>query len=115
METSGTVCGPVLIRKFEMPKQCDMGIIHAHHHDHTMLIFRGSANVFLTVDGIEGPATLLNAGDTFNVPAETPHRLVTLEDGTEWFCIFSHRDLDGIIVQRYTDAGCTEDAYETIQ
>lgn len=105
----------MLFRKFTMPAQCDMGLIHAHHYDHMMLLFRGSANVYLTVNGVEGEPTLLREGDTLNVPAETPHRLVTLEDGTEWFCIFSHRDFGRIIAQHYTEAGCTEDAYETIQ
>jgi hypothetical protein len=64
---------------------------HTHYFDHVSFLVRGSVEVF-----VEGHDPKVLVAPTFVIIRKhTRHRIVALEDNTEWFCIFAIRDLDG--------------------
>jgi quercetin dioxygenase-like cupin family protein len=63
---------------------------HRHHFDHISLLLTGSVN--LLVDGV---STTYTAPAEVFVPKEKEHRVIALEDGTRWWCVFAVRDEEG--------------------
>ena len=64
---------------------------HTHYFDHVSFLVRGSVEVF-----VEGHEPKILVGPTFVIIRKhTRHRIVALEDNTEWYCVFAIRDLDG--------------------
>jgi quercetin dioxygenase-like cupin family protein len=63
---------------------------HRHHFDHISLLLTGSVN--LLVDGV---STTYTAPAEVFVPKEKEHRVIALEDGTRWWCVFAVRDEAG--------------------
>ena len=91
------VLGPIAVRKFTLEKKCDVGELHEHNYDHTTVVFRGS--IIVKVDGQEhGP---YEVGEHVVIKAGVKHEIKAQEDGTQYWCIFSHRDFDGTVIQNY--------------
>jgi len=95
------VSGNIFIRPMHLEKTGD--VVHGHKHifDHTTIIFKGSVHVKLTnLDGttqekdFAAPAYLL-------VRKDVEHEITALEDNTIAWCVYSHRNAQGEVVQRY--------------
>ena len=85
--------------------QGDAGYVlpgHTHHFDHTTIVFTGKVRV--TAESPDGTIRhgVFEAPDHFLVRADTTHRIEVLADGTEFWCVYAHRDPQGRVVQRVT-------------
>ncbi len=98
----------------DLPAVCDAHEGHAHNYDHRMLVLRGRLKVLFRYeqDGqvIEGETKEYRAFESLTVKAGVHHTITALEDDTLYECQFSHRDKDGIVVERYS-AQCVQEAY----
>ncbi len=75
---------------------------HKHHFDHTTIVFTGSARVKATLpDGTVLERTF-EAPSHFLVLAGVEHEIAALDDHTQLWCVYSHRDPQGRITQEYT-------------
>lgn len=72
---------------------------HTHNFDHTTIVFKGSVHVKAKLpDGRIREGTF-TAPDHFLVRANIHHEITFLEDGTIFWCVYSHRDAQGRITQ----------------
>ncbi len=95
------ILGPVGVREFET-QICQAYQGHLHEHDHTTFVMRGAVQVFYRREGEEERESRVYAAPArFAVLKGVYHRIVALEEGTVYWCVFSHRDLDGLIVEEY--------------
>lgn len=97
--------GPIGYRQFVLEKKCNESEGHLHNYDHTTFVHRGKLKV-ITKEMKNGVLTIISekeyeAGEFFLVPAQLYHTIKALEDNTVYYCIFSHRDWDGLITQKY--------------
>ena len=72
---------------------------HRHNFDHTTIVFTGAVHVrAVAPDGlvIERDFT---APAHFLVRAEVEHEITATADGTEVWCVYSHRDPQGSVSQ----------------
>lgn len=91
MFRSPAFVGNLFVSPQPMEKKGDEIGGHTHLFDHVSFLVRGSVEVF--VDGFD-PKVLV-APTFVIIRKQTRHRIVALEDNTEWFCIFAIRDVDG--------------------
>lgn len=78
-------------------------IIHGHKHkfDHTTFVMKGSVHVKRT--NLDGTIT----EEDFKCPAhfltkkDIEHEITSLEDDTTYYCVFSHRNAQGDVVQEF--------------
>ena len=80
---------------------------HRHNFDHTTFINKGSARVERLDDsGVVVRAVVKHAYEAHNwvlIEAGVEHRIVALEDGTIYLCVYSHRRPDtGEVVEEWT-------------
>ena len=69
---------------------------HVHNFDHTTIVFSGSIRIRAD-DEAEG--CVLKAPAEFLVRAGVAHEITALEDGTVYWCVYSHRDAQGEVMQ----------------
>lgn len=95
------VSGNVFIRPNTMSKAGDLIQGHKHNFDHTSIVFKGSVRVkaLLPAGAIERE---FKAPAHFLVLKGVEHEITALEDGTEFWCVYSHREPQGDVVQEYT-------------
>ena len=101
------VSGNVFIRKIRYPAAG--GVTHGHRHnfDHTTLFLKGTVRVRLVEpSGIAHEITVV-APDHMLVRAEVEHEITSLTDDVEFWCVYSHRDAQGNVVQE-PEAGSAE-------
>lgn len=105
------ILGPVGVREMELPVPCQQNEGHLHNHDHTTFVMRGAVQVYYRRAGedVERQSVIYVAPARFAVLANTFHRIVALEPDTEYWCVFSHRDANGLVVEEYEGV---EAAYE---
>jgi quercetin dioxygenase-like cupin family protein len=92
------VSGNIFIRPNRNMMKGDVIQGHKHNFDHTSFVVKGSVHVkAVTPDGrvIEG-----DFGEAYNTPhflvlADVEHEITALEDGTSFYCIYSHRTPQG--------------------
>lgn len=112
--TSGLVIsGPIAHRTFTLGKKCETDQQHEHKYDHLTLVTRGRIKVFYEYEEngktIKGESGEYGEDEFVTMKAGARHTVKALVDNTKYKCIFSHRDLDGIIIQSYNgNAGATE-------
>lgn len=78
---------------------------HAHNFDHTSFVVNGAVNVKATL--LDGTKIEGNFGNGyplrhFLVLAGVEHQITALEDGTDFYCIYSHREPQGAVVEHQT-------------
>lgn len=96
------VSGNIFIRKNILQKLGDECGGHTHNFDHTTIVFRGSVHVVAEFpDGTVHEQTF-EAPSHFFVKADVKHAIKALEDNTEFWCVYSHRDPQGRISVEYT-------------
>lgn len=93
------VSGNIFIRKMLFPTRGDYTEGHAHHFDHTTYVVRGSVWCMAVTPAGEKTYEVIAAGQHRLIRAESHHLFVTLEDDTEYHCIYSHRNAQGEVVQ----------------
>ena len=99
------ICGPIGRRVCVLPATCHTHEGHTHNYDHTMMVVQGRLKVTFRdmVDGklIEKETKEYSADEELSVAADRHHTVKALEDGTRYYCVFSHRDFNGLVSQRY--------------
>ena len=93
------ISGNIFIRANVLPKKDDGVHGHKHNFDHTAIVFTGSVHVRgVCPDGriIEQDFT---APSHFLVLKNVEHEITALEDGTSFWCVYSHRNAQGDVVQ----------------
>lgn len=91
------ISGNVFIRPNPLPKAGDCVKGHRHHFDHTTIVFTGAVHVrAVTPEGCVIDRDF-HAPSHFLVKAEVEHEITAIEDGTEFWCVYSHRDPQGRI------------------
>lgn len=97
--------GNIFLRKWRGMAKGHVLNGHKHTFDHTTIVFVGSVHVKAKCpDGrvIEKDFT---APAHFLVKADVEHEITALEEGTEMWCVYSHRNAQGEILQEYTGWG----------
>ncbi len=98
--------GPVGSRTFLLEAKCQVNEGHKHNYDHAMLVIRGRVKVFYRheKDGklVEGETEEFGQGKILTVMKDVHHTIKALEPNTLYFCLFSHRDFDGLVSESYT-------------
>lgn len=90
------IVGPIGVRQFVLEEKCQESEGHEHNYDHTTFVHRGRLRVTMGERVNE-----YAAGEFVVIPAGMRHTLKALEPNTVYYCIFSHRDFDGLVTQRY--------------
>jgi len=105
MTANVTLAGPIGYRQFHLDKTCESHQGHEHKYDHTTIIIRGRVKVFYSYekDGqkVEGESEEYGQGETIHIKKNVHHKIKALEDNTQYWCVFSHRDFDGIVCEHY--------------
>jgi predicted metal-dependent enzyme (double-stranded beta helix superfamily) len=105
------ISGNIFIRKRPMARAGDLSVGHKHNFDHTTIVFRGAVRVRrwappATQDDQPSDTKDFHAPAHFLVRAGDIHEITALIDDTEFWCVYSHRDPHGNVVQQ--DDGWTE-------
>jgi quercetin dioxygenase-like cupin family protein len=102
LHTTERVSGNVIIRPSGVLKAGDRVAGHAHHFDHTTIVFSGSVRVEATLPDGRTLDRVFKAPDSFLVRADVGHAITALEDGTVYWCVYSHRTPQGEVAETYT-------------
>ena len=100
--------GNIFIRRI----QASLGQVvegHTHHFDHTTILFTGSVSVVATAPDGTSHTQTFTAPAHFLILAQSTHEITALADNTEFWCVYSHRDAQGEVVQEYN--GWDDPAY----
>ncbi len=90
--------GNVWVRQNVLAKAGDKQQGHAHSFDHVTLLAKGKVKV--TVTGHEPKE--FTAPTFIVIKKEFEHAFQALEDDTLWYCVFAMRDVDGEVVDVYS-------------
>jgi quercetin dioxygenase-like cupin family protein len=99
------ILGPVGIRQFDLAEVCHESQGHEHNYDHVTVVTRGRLRV--TYSWEEGGQTVTGqsrefaAGERLLIKAKVRHTIKAMEPNTQYLCVFSHRDFDGLVTQVY--------------
>jgi hypothetical protein len=96
------ISGNIFIRPNPLPKKGNMVLGHKHNFDHTTIVFTGSVHVKAKLPDGRVIEKDFVAPSHFLVKADVEHEIVALEDGTEFWCVYSHRDPQARITEHYT-------------
>lgn len=103
--SSLAIIGPIGYRKFTLEKVCESHAGHEHNYDHSTIVVKGSIKVIYSYikDGelVEGESREFGAGEVVEIKAKVRHTIKALEPNTQYMCVFSHRDFDGLVTQKY--------------
>ena len=105
--------GNIFVRKMYFKSVGDVMNGHKHNFDHTTIVFKGSVLVKYVKDGEHkerivaapksGRGSPTDRGEGyFVVPKNMEHEIIALEDDTEAWCTFAHRDDHGEVVQKFS-------------
>jgi quercetin dioxygenase-like cupin family protein len=94
--------GNIFIRPNPLPKAGDQVQGHAHNFDHTTIAFKGAIRVKRTLtDGTVQTVDLVAPAHCL-IEAGVEHEITALEDNSVFWCVYSHREPQGDIVQDVT-------------
>ena len=99
------IIGPIGVRRHVLEHVCEESQGHEHNYDHTTIVIRGRVKVTYSYpkDGeiVQGESREFEAGECIEIKANVHHTIKALEDNTVYLCVFSHRDFDGLVTQKY--------------
>ena len=101
MQQPEWISGNIFIRPHVLEKN-DVIAGHSHNFDHTSIVFTGSVRVIATLQNGERIERVFESPSHFLVRAGVEHRIESLEDHTQFWCVYSHREPQGRITQVYT-------------
>jgi quercetin dioxygenase-like cupin family protein len=91
--------GNIWVRQHVLEKAHESHSGHEHKFDHVTLLTSGKVQV-----EIEGKGSKEFTAPTFIViRKEQKHTITSLEDGTVYYCVFALRDLDGEVMDIYSE------------
>lgn len=98
--------GPIGIRRELLEKTCQEAVGHSHNYDHTTIVIRGRLQITYRQLQTDGTYVVIKTeeaaqGSAVFIAAEVHHTLKALDDNTQYMCVFSHRDFDGLVTQTY--------------
>lgn len=96
------VSGNIFIRPNENMRKDDFVAGHKHNFDHTTIVFSGSLHVEATLPNGNTVSGTFTAPSHFLVKKDVEHKITALEDNTTFWCVYSHRDAQGEVVQEKT-------------
>jgi hypothetical protein len=74
---------------------------HTHNFDHTTIVFKGAVHVSATLPNGTVIERDFYAPTHFLVRRDVLHEITALEDGTVYWCVYSHRNPQGDVVQEW--------------
>lgn len=74
---------------------------HSHRFGHLSLCSKGSIGVMADIDG-RIVKTIIRAGRGVFIKEHIRHTIVALEDDSMFVCVFSQRNPDGSVAERFT-------------
>lgn len=98
--------GPLGIRRELLEKTCQEAVGHEHNYDHTTIVIRGRLQITFhqlqaTGEWVAVSVREYEQGSAIPILATVRHTIKALEDNTQYMCVFSHRDFDGLVTQNY--------------
>lgn len=103
------VSGNIFIRPVHLDKTGDVLQGHTHNFDHTSFFVQGDVKLELTTpDGEYIETKEFHAPAFFLIKANVRHQITALTDDVIFWCVYSHRNAQGEIVEE-TD---TYNAYQ---
>lgn len=98
------VSGNIFVRPVHLAKVGDTLHSHCHPFDHTTIVFRGKVAIHTIYEGRDWAKKDAEAPCHFLVEAGVWHEITALVDDTLLWCVYSHRDANGGVVQKAEDA-----------
>lgn len=79
---------------------------HAHNFDHVTMVVQGAVRIKAKGPDDNGREVIKRAAGPFQdrlvlIRAGVEHEITALEDGTEFLCIYSHRNAQGDPVRKF--------------
>ena len=102
------ISGNIFIRPNRLEKSGHYVKGHKHNFDHTTIVYKGAVHVKAELPNGSAIERDFVAPAHFLVKAGMEHEIVATEDGTEFWCVYSHRTPQGEISVEKTG---WEDAY----
>lgn len=100
-ETAGLgYFGNVWVKMNYIPKAGGTFGGHTHGFDHVSLLVRGKVRV--EIEGFEPKE--FTAPTFIVIKKEYNHNFIALEDDSLWYCVFALRNVDGEVMDIYSDA-----------
>lgn len=96
------VSGNIFIRPMQFAKAGEKREGHTHNFDHTTVVFKGAVHVKAKLPNGTVIERDFAAPGHFLVKAEVEHEITALADDTEAWCVYSHRNAQGEVVQEFT-------------
>lgn len=93
------VSGNVFIRKNPLSKAGDFVDGHQHNFGHTTIVFKGAVHVKAKLPNGTVVEREFVAPAHFLVRADVEHMITATMDDTEFWCVYSHRNAQGDVVQ----------------
>lgn len=91
--------GNIWVRQHTLEKAGDEVDTHEHEFDHVSLLTQGKARV--EIEGFE-PKEFV-APTFIIIKKQHKHKIIAVEDNVNWYCVFALRDLDGEVVDLYSE------------
>jgi hypothetical protein len=96
------VAGNIYIRPNKLAKAGMLIDGHKHNFDHVSIVFTGAVRVVQRWPNGFRVQKNFRAPDHFLVRADCEHEITSLQDNTEFWCVYSHRTPQGDVVQEAT-------------
>ena len=93
--------GNIYIRPNKLEKVGDDREGHTHNFDHTTIFLKGSFHVEATLPNGERIDRDFTAPSHCLIRADVKHKITALEAESEFWCVYSHRNAQGEIVQEW--------------
>jgi quercetin dioxygenase-like cupin family protein len=93
------ISGNVFIRPNRLDRAGDRIAGHTHNFDHTTIFFSGRFRVKATLPDGRVIESEFTAPDHCLIRADATHEIVALDDASEFWCVYSHRDPQGRVTQ----------------
>lgn len=94
--------GNIFIRAYENLNSGYIVDEKTHNYDHTSIVINGSIRVDASLPTGEVITKEFSAPSHFLVKKDVTHKITILEDDTTYWCVYSHRDPQGEVVQEKT-------------
>lgn len=98
------VLGPIGYRPFTLEKVCQESTGHKHNYDHVTYLLRGKVRVTYSYEADGKTVTgerEYEAPERILIKKDVHHTIKALTDNVVYDCVFSHRDFDGLVTQKY--------------
>lgn len=100
-----SIIGPVGIRRCTLRQVCVENEGHEHNYDHVTVVISGRLLVKYSYvqhgQLVEGESKEYGPSEVVEIKANVRHTIKALVAGTQYMCVFSHRDFDGLVTQTY--------------